>query len=173
MALTLADFDPHQAVVHIRRTKFHKTRDVPVTPSTAEAMKRYLTARAARGCATVASASLFVSEKGGRLSCQTARQAFNAIARMAGVRGPSGTRGPRVHDLRHTAAVRRLSLWYREGKDVQALLPVLVTYLGHSAVRCTEIYLTATPELLVAANKRFEDQFKLDDEHEREGDLSP
>ncbi len=135
-------------------------------------MKRYLTARAARGCATVASASLFVSEKGGRLSCQTARQAFNAIARMAGVRGgPSGTRGPRVHDLRHTAAVRRLSLWYREGKDVQALLPVLVTYLGHSAVRCTEIYLTTTPELLVAANKRFEDHFKLDDKHER--DFSP
>lgn len=173
MALTLADLDPHQAVVHIRRTKFHKARDVPMTPSTAEAMKRYLAARAAKGWATGPTAPLFVSEKkGGPLSCQTARQAFKAIARMAGIRGPVGTRGPRVHDLRHTAAVRRLSLWYREGKDVQALLPLLVTYLGHSAVRCTEIYLTTTPELLVAANKRFRDHFELELNGKHSGDFS-
>jgi integrase/recombinase XerD len=163
LALTLADFDSRRAVVHIRKTKFHKARYVPVTRSTAEAIRRYLTARAERGCPTLPSSPLFVSEKGSPLPYGTARVAFRKIARMAQIRGVKGGRAPRVHDLRHTAAVRRLSLWYHEGKDVQALLPALVTYLGHSAVRCTEVYLTATPELLEAASARFEDYFKLDE----------
>ena len=61
---------------------------------------------------------------------------------------------PRIHDLRHTAAVRRLHLWYREGKNVQALLPVLSTFLGHSSVSGTAIYLTTTAELLAEVNLR-------------------
>ena len=63
---------------------------------------------------------------------------------------------PRLHDLRHTFAVRRLEAWYREGADVQRLLPKLSTYLGHQDVSATQWYLTMIPELLQEASRRFE-----------------
>ena len=154
--------------MHIRTTKFHKSRVVPLATSSCEALKRYVVERAERGHATTPAAPLFVSANGGPLPYSTARQAFRRITQMAGVRGPPDARSPRLHDLRHTAAVRRLYLWYSEGKDVQALLPVLVTYLGHSAIYCTEVYLTATSELLAQASQRFEERFPLDGE--RQGD---
>jgi len=168
LALTLADVDLCQRTVRVRRTKFHKSRIVPLATSSCAAVKRYLVERAEKGHATTSTAPLFVSINGGPLPYSTALGAFHKISRMAGVRGPPGTRGPRIHDLRHTAAVRRLYLWYREGKDVQALLPVLVTYLGHSAVRYTEVYLTATSELLAQASERFEERFPLNDERRGE-----
>ena len=164
LALTLADLDLRQGTVHVRKTKFHKSRIVPLATSTCEALKRYLVQRAEKGHATTPTAPLFVGARGGPLSYSTTLRTFHRISRMAGVRGPPGTFGPRIHDLRHTAAVRRLYLWYRDGKDVQALLPVLVTYLGHSAVHCTEVYLTATSELLAQAGERFEERFPLDGE---------
>lgn len=163
LALTLADIDLRNGIVNVRKTKFHKSRIVPLAASTCEALKRFLVQRAERGHATIPTAPLFVGARGGALSYKTALRTFHKISRMAGIRGPPGTRGPRIHDLRHTAAVRRLYLWYREGKDVQALLPSLVTYLGHSAVYCTEVYLTATSELLAQASERFEEHFPLDD----------
>ncbi len=67
-----------------------------------------------------------------------------------------------MHDLRHTAAVRRLTLWYRQGRDVQALLPVLATYLGHATIHGTAVYLSITAELLSEASHRFERRFPLD-----------
>ena len=60
-----------------------------------------------------------------------------------------------MHDLRHSFAVHRLTAWYRQGADVQRLLPVLSTYLGHSDLEGTKIYLTMTPELLNQASMRF------------------
>lgn len=166
LALTLGNLDLKRRLVHVRWTKFHKSRLVPLTSSTCEALKLYLVERAERGHPTVPSSPLFVSNNGGPLPYSTARTGFQRIRQMAGVRNPPGSRGSRLHDLRHTAAVRRLYLWYREGKDVQALLPVLVTYLGHSAVRCTEVYLTATSELLAEASGRFEDHFPLSERTE-------
>ena len=62
---------------------------------------------------------------------------------------------PRLHDLRHSFAVHRLTAWYREGADVQRLLPALSTYLGHSDLEGTKVYLSMTPELLQQASLRF------------------
>ncbi len=162
LALTLADLDFEQRLVHIRKTKFHKSRLVPLASSSCHALQQYLVERAARGHPTTPSATVFVSGLGGPLPYSTALHAFQRIVRLAGLRGPAGSRAPRLHDIRHTAAVRRLYLWYCEGKDVNALLPVLMTYLGHSAVRCTETYLTATAELLEQASVRFQAHFPLD-----------
>jgi integrase len=66
---------------------------------------------------------------------------------------------PRIHDLRHTFAVHRLTTWYREGADVQNLLPMLSVYLGHVTLAYTSVYLTMTPELLGQASDRFEQYF--------------
>lgn len=63
---------------------------------------------------------------------------------------------PRLHDLRHSFAVHRLITWYRDGADVQRLLPKLSTYLGHVHISGTQRYLTLTPELLREAGLRFE-----------------
>jgi site-specific recombinase XerD len=78
------------------------------------------------------------------------------LRRIACVHGkPSGRQVPRLHDLRHSFAVHRLTAWYRQGADVQRLLPVLSTYLGHSDLEGTKVYLSMTPELLQQASLRF------------------
>jgi integrase/recombinase XerD len=168
LALTLADLDLAKGLVHVRKTKFHKSRFVPLMPSSCTAVQRYLMQRAERGHATTADAPVFVGAKGGRLPYSTARNGFRQIVEMAGLRVAPGEIGLRIHDLRHTAAVRRLYLWYRQDRDVQALLPVLVTYLGHSAVHCTEVYLTATTELLAEASARFQEHYPLGSERRGE-----
>jgi integrase len=62
---------------------------------------------------------------------------------------------PRIHDLRHTFACRRLRDWYAEGVDVAPLVASLATYLGHAHVTDTYWYLTASPDLLARAADRF------------------
>jgi site-specific recombinase XerD len=156
LGLDLGDVDWKQRALRIRKTKFHKTRLIPLAASSCQGLQRYLLARAERGHPTAPDAPLFVNQKGGRLPYRTVHAAFATIRRRAGIQPLPGGRSPRLHDLRHTAAVRRLYLWYREGKDVQALLPLLVTYLGHSHVSGTEIYLTMTWEVLAEAGTRFD-----------------
>ncbi len=63
---------------------------------------------------------------------------------------------PRLHDIRHSFVVHRLTSWYQQGADVQKLLPQLATYLGHVSIAATQVYLTMTPELLHEASVRFE-----------------
>jgi integrase/recombinase XerD len=162
LALQLGDIEWQRKVVHIRKTKFHKARLVPMSSSTCHHLKRFLVHRAGQGHATAAEAPLFVNAKGARLAYSTVVHSFIKIATRAGVRRVNDGNPPRIHDLRHTAAVRRLCLWYQEGKNVQALLPVLSTYLGHSSVSSTQVYLTATAELLAEASKRFEQHFSFE-----------
>ena len=84
----------------------------------------------------------------------------------AGVARHDGARyQPRLHDLRHAAAVHRLVSWYRMGADVQKLLPQLATYLGHVHIAATQRYLTMTPELLSEASRRFE-RYAMEEPHE-------
>ncbi|MBU0610161.1 MAG: tyrosine-type recombinase/integrase [Armatimonadetes bacterium] len=156
LALRLGDLDWRQALLHVRKTKFHKARMVPLAPSTCAGLKRFLTMRAEHGHATTPDAFIFVADRARPFAYGTANRVFNIAARQAGLRGPPGTRGPRIHDLRHTHAVRCLLGWYRAGKDVQALVPVLATYLGHSRVSGTDVYLTATSELLEQASERLD-----------------
>ena len=161
LTLKLADVDLRNAVIRVRKTKFHKDRLIPLRESTCVVLRRYLTARAERGYSTAVEAFLFVNEKGRRLPYTNVRKAFRTTVTRAGIERRADGK-PWIHDLRHSAAVRRLYLWYREGKDVQALLPVLVTYLGHSSVASTAIYLTTTAELLGEASARFERAFDQD-----------
>jgi integrase len=82
---------------------------------------------------------------------------FQWLRKEAGVlRFDTSRYQPRLHDFRHTFAVTRLVTWYREGKDVQRMLPLLSTYLGHCGIDETSVYLKMTRELLQEANRRFE-----------------
>lgn len=157
VALTLGDVDLSAAVITIRNTKFHKTRLVPIGAGLNLAMGQYTAQRNAAGHSQSGDASFFVLRRGAQLSVQIVQQAFTRLRRYAGVGRADGARyQPRLHDMRHSFAVRRLTSWYEQGADVQKLLPHLATYLGHVSIAATQVYLTMTPELLRAASMRFE-----------------
>lgn len=157
IALNDQDVDLAEGVLMIRRTKFGKSRLVPLHPSTTRALRRYRRTRdRIRPPGLRPSAALFVGEQGRRLTEWAVRWAFNKLSRETGLRGPTDRRGPRLHDLRHRLAVKTLIGWYRRGVDVEARLPVLSTYLGHGHVTDTYWYLSAVPELLRLAAERLE-----------------
>lgn len=152
--LDRSDFDDGQGVLLVRQSKFGKTRQVPVHPSTVNALQAY--ARLRDGNYPSASQpAVFLSDRQTRLCYQVVCTTFRSLVDQAGVRS-STSRPPRLHDLRHTFAVATLQSWHRDGHDVHARLPWLATYLGHRDPRSTYWYLTAAPELLILAAQRLE-----------------
>ena len=157
LRLDRADIDWTNGVLTIRETKFCKSRLVPIHSTTTRALQRYAQRRD-KIYGTPMTAGFFVRENGDRLGYDGVRATFVRLTREIGLRGPHDSRGPRIHDCRHRFAVRTLIRWYREGSDVEQLLPVLSTYLGHEKVSDTYWYLTAIPELLQLAMARVECQ---------------
>ena len=165
LSLTLVDVDLSAAILTIRESKFYKTRLVPIPSKLIDCMTSYQTRRLQEHPAKP-SASFFVSRMGEPLTIQTAERTFRRICLSAGVARHDGARyQPRLHDLRHAAAVHRMVSWYRAGADVQKLLPQLATYLGHVHIAATQRYLTMTPELLNEAGRRFE-RYAMGERHE-------
>ena len=156
LALTLGDVDLPVACLRVRDTKFFKSRLVPLGKDLTGVLTEYLLRRNEHH-GTAEQAPLFCFRNGSPLSQSAARSAFRRLRIHAGVLREGGARRqPRLHDLRHTAAVHRLVAWYRSGADLQALLTKLATYLGHVDLSSTQRYLTLTPELLREASQRFE-----------------
>jgi len=151
------DVDLYQG---IRRTKFGKSRHVPVHPSTVDALRKYAETRD-RILARLTPA-FFVSERGARITEWIARYTFAKLSQQLGFRrkAKSHGRGPRLHDMRHRFAARTLVRWYRQGLDVERELPKLATYLGHVHINETYWYLEAVPELLQLATDRLLDNGK-------------
>lgn len=141
--------------LRIRQTKFHKSRLVPLHPTTAEALRTYAHRRQTLGYDGLCDA-FFVSERGTRLTYHSLARTFVTLARQLRLRGPAGTRGASLHHLRHSFAVDRLAAWTREGCDVHLQLPALAVYLGHVRPQDTYWYLTAAPQVLEPAAARFE-----------------
>jgi len=165
VALTIDDVDLQDAVITIRDTKFHKTRLVPIGLRLNQAMAQYAAQRKAAGHYQSGDAPFFVLRRGKPLSVQIVQKAFARLRRSAAVGRADGARyQPRLHDMRHSHAVHRLTSWYEQGADVQKLLPYLSTYLGHVNIAATQVYLTMTPELLRAASLRFE-RYALRESH--------
>lgn len=157
LRLTLADVDLEQRLLTIRETKFYKTRLVPLGPDLTQVLITYLALRCEQGHPAPAEAFLLVTRHSLPVSVQLAEDTFKRLCREVGVRRKDESRFvPRLHDLRHAFAVHRLTACYREGGDVQRLLPQLSTYLGHVDIDSTQRYLTLTPELLSQASNRFE-----------------
>jgi integrase len=154
IALDDRDFDRRREVLVIRKTKFDKSREVPLHDSTAQALVRYVRDRD-RLSPRQTGPSLFVSTAGSRLFYQNVHDTFLKLVYAAGL-GDRRPRRPNIHDLRHTFAIRTVLDWYRDGLDVEARLPLLSTYLGHIGPSSTYWYLTAVPELLEAATVRLE-----------------
>ena len=149
------DVDYQNGLLIVRASKFGKSRGVALHPSTIAALQTYAGLRD-QAAPHSPGPSFFVSMRQTRPSYRTINYTFVGLAKLAGI-GPHSANGQvRLHDLRHTFAVRTLLEWYRAGVDVQAKLPVLSTYLGHIDPKSTYWYLSAAPELLALAGLRLQ-----------------
>ena len=138
VSLDRRDVDLDLGILHIRRTKFRKSRYVPVHATTVTALKQYAEIRD-RLFPAPSTLAFFVSERGRRVSVNAAHYNFAKVSQQVGMRMPAKYHGcgPRLHDLRHRFATRTLIQWYRAGFDVERELPKLSTYLGHVHVNDT------------------------------------
>jgi integrase/recombinase XerD len=165
LSLRLTNVDLTAGVLTIRESKFYKTRLVPMGPDLAGAVGQYVAQRA-KAHPTQLDGALFLTRTGTSVARHTAENVFSRLRVRAGVlRQDGGRYQPRLHDLRHAFVVHRLVSWYRQGADVQRLLPQLATYLGHVHIAATQRYLTLTPELLHEASQRFE-RYAREEPHE-------
>jgi len=155
LRLRIDDVDLLQSLIHVRETKFFKTRIVPISANLTTTLKPIVLKR--RRDAGNGAAALFVTRGGSPVSIGAIKTTFKRLRRHAGLERKSDARNqPRLHDLRHSAAVHRVIAWYRSGADLNDLLPKLATYLGHKDLSGTQHYLTMTEGLLAEASHRFE-----------------
>jgi site-specific recombinase XerD len=164
--LARADVDLAGALATIRDSKFGKSRLVPLAPQLVFALKDYAARWQTNRRPGQSPSHFFVGPDGKPLSRPGLDQAFRLARTRAGISRQDGARyQPRMHDLRHTFAVHRLLQWYRQGADVQKLLPQLSAYLGHRRLCHTQVYLSMTPELLQQAGARFESYAQKEEGH--------
>jgi integrase len=143
LALRLSDITADGLV--IEKTKFKKSRLLPLHPSTRRALDAYLTVRLR---VATESAALLIGNTGEAVAYPTVIAVFLRLTRSIGLRGPSGRGGPRIHDLRHTFAVRSLERCPHDAAAVSRHIVGLSTYLGHAHVTDTYWYLQASPALM-------------------------
>ena len=166
LRLNLQDVDLVDRVITVRCAKFFKTRLVPIGPKLTDELTSHIQRRGLLPMPHGKASALFASRGVRGWSYPRVITMFQHVRRAAGIECPIGEpRPPRLHDLRHTAAVHRVVAWYRSGQDVQRLLPQLATYLGHLDIRSTQRYLQMTPELLQAASQRFA-EYAMGADHE-------
>jgi integrase/recombinase XerD len=157
LSLKIADVNLTDSLIIVRDSKFFKTRLVPVGPRLMDHLNSYLKKRRHLPHPSGVDSAFFATRTGNALTYHRVSKIFSLLRNLAELRRRDGDRYyPRIHDLRHTFAVHRLESWYREGADVQRMLPRLSTYLGHLDITETQRYLNMTPNLLLEANKRFE-----------------
>ena len=155
--LTISDYDTTEHVLLIRETKFYKSRLIPLSGDAVVEIDRYLEQRLRPGLPRGADAPLLLHHHGG-LSGYTGTglgALVRKVIRATGIRTGAG-RAPRVHDLRFTFAVHALLRWYCAGVDVQARLPALSTYMGHSSLVSTQHYLVFFDAIAQAASEQFD-----------------
>jgi integrase len=149
------DFDPLRRLLVVRNSKFGKSRELLLHKSTIRALADYCKLRD-KLCPDAQQRSFFISTRGTRLTHPTVYAPFRRLLSQISIEHPSPTRRVRIHDLRHSFAIRTLLGWYRDGGDVAARMPLLSTYLGHVDPAATYWYLSAAPELLQLAAERLE-----------------
>ncbi|BCH34922.1 putative integrase/recombinase y4rB [Mesorhizobium sp. L-8-10] len=166
LRLVLYDVDLTEQIITVRDTKFFKTRLVPIGPKLNCELAAHIERRRLLPLSRGQESPLFTTRDGRPWHYVRVISWFQHVRLAAGISCPVGElRPPRLHDIRHTAAVHRVIAWYRSGQDVQRLLPQLATYLGHIDIRSTQRYLHMTPDLLDAASQRFA-QYAMGANHE-------
>ena len=154
LRLVQDDVNFAQGVLKVRETKFGKTRLVPLHPTAVTALQAYAETRS-RILKATASDRFFLSSRGLELPYSTVKGVFRRLCESLRITG-APRQHPRLHDLRHTFACRRIEEWYAGGTRLDHAISALSVYLGHAKVTDTYWYLTATPDLMAMAADRFE-----------------
>ncbi|EPR75459.1 phage integrase family protein [Leifsonia rubra CMS 76R] len=156
MSLLAGDIDLDAAVITVSQAKFGRARLIPLHSSTVTKLRSYTQHRDGLHPRS-RSKTFFVSDAGTSLKSSTVNYTFRKLVTGLGL-GSSKVH-PRMHDLRHTFAVRTLINWHRAGHDIEARIPALVSYLGHVSPASTYWYLSASPELMELAAERLDEHF--------------
>jgi len=154
ISLNRDDLDIKNNWIIIRNSKCNKSRLLPLHQTTMRQLKKYSEIRDQFPVHDVN--AFFLSDQGARITKWSARYAFIQISKQIGLRDPFDSNGPRIHDIRHSFAVRTLLNWYRKGINIDKKIILLSTYLGHKKPTDTYWYVTGTPELLAQATSRLE-----------------
>ncbi len=160
IGLLNADVDLELGMLTVRQTKFAKSRQLPLHPSTVAALLRYRQLRN-RHVQGTPETPFFVGSRGKllgqKLGGRHVDRIFNSLSSQLGwVNRGEHEDGPRIHDLRHTFAVHRVMLWHENGTDIDQAMLALSTYMGHAKISNTYWYLTGVPELMGIAASKFE-----------------
>lgn len=154
------DVDLKRGMLTIRRSKFSKSRQVPITLSAVQALRQYRWVRDLAGASQDEAAAFFVSDgvrrRTAAIRLSHAERVFAELRDQLGWVNRGTHHAPRIHDLRHTFVVRRILLWQSQGVDVDQAMLSLSTYVGHAMVTNTYWYLQAVPELMAVSAQRFE-----------------
>ena len=162
LRLTLGDYNSEDGTLLIRSTKFHKSRILPLSQSVNADLTAYLALRSEKRCPMATSSPLIWNRQGslegrgytGTGFAQNWRLLCTALQIFTDKEKP-----PRIHDLRHSFAVNALRQCYIRGQDVQAMLPILSTYLGHVSIASTHHYLSFVEEIRTETCERFHQHF--------------
>ena len=158
LALWVRDVDLQQGLLTIRKTKFGKTRLVPLHPSARRALQHY--ARQRRALVGHETMHFFVSSQGQPLIAGNVMKTFRLLRHRVGLQASERWSTPTLHHFRHRFATESLLRWYRAGEDVERRLPVLSTFLGHVCTSSTYWYLSSHPELMGQAMRRLEQRWE-------------
>lgn len=160
LSLSNSDVDLKDGMLTLRRAKFGKSRQVPMHPSTVDALRHYRRQRDLANGPCMEDGPFFVGTRGRRsgqrLSDRQVHRVFRDLSRQLGWVNRGAHHAPRIHDLRHTFVVRRIVQWQAQGVDIDQAMLSLSTYVGHAMVTNTYWYLSAVPELMALAAGRFE-----------------
>lgn len=160
LRLNRNDVKLSQRLLSVRMTKFRKSRYVPMHQMVCEVLSQYAAFRDQR-LPVVQSPAFFLLDDGSALQYRQTLYAFHTILARLGWKACPNGRYPRLYDFRHTFVCRRLLAWYEQGVDVDRMMPILSTYLGHAKVTDTYWYLTGIPALMKIVGARFEDQSQI------------
>ena len=147
VGLDRQDANSVKGTLVIRHSKFGKSRIIPVHPTVQYKLRAYEVLKNTI-IPSPETTAFFISEIGRRLTRWTVERTFAKLSKQIGLRGQTDRHGPRLHDFRHTFAVKTLLRWYQSGEHVQQRIPYLSAYLGHRHLKDTYWYLSAVPELM-------------------------
>jgi len=156
LSLQRGDVDLANGLLTLRKTKFNRSRMVPLHASTTRALANYASVRDRAIPAPLQAEMFLLSTRGIQLDCRTVEYTFARLRQQLGWKARGHHAAPRIHDLRHAFICNRLLAWYQEGVDVNSAILSLSTYVGHTQVTDTYWYLTGIPELMTIAAQRFE-----------------
>jgi len=138
------DVDLKNDLVTIRGNRFNRVRRIPIGPDLHKRLRQYLDSASQK---KKRSANFFANRDGSAIRARTFGKSFERLRRLTGIaRHDAACYQPRLHDLRATFAVHRLTAWFKQGADMNRMLPALSAYLGQVGLGSTERYLSMTPE---------------------------